>query len=61
MYIENLKEALQMNVTHMLYEYSCDLDFIRVLIEKGRTESALEEIEKLQKQVENDYITSLAQ
>ncbi len=50
-----------MNITHIFYEYSCDLDLIKALVEKGRIKSALKEIEKLQKQIENDYITSLAQ
>lgn len=50
-----------MNVTHMLYEYSCDVSFIRSLIEQGRFDSALAELEKLTKQIDNDYITSLAQ
>jgi len=49
-----------MNTTHILYEYSCDVSFIKSLIESGRTETALEELNKLQKQIENDYITALA-
>ena len=49
-----------MNITHILYEYSCDVSFIKSLIESGRTETALRELDKLQRQIENDYITSLA-
>lgn len=50
-----------MNITHMLYEYSCDIDFIKSLVEKNRIESALKELDKLQQRIENDYVTSLAQ
>ena len=49
-----------MNTTHILYEYSCDVNFIKSLVELGRTEAAIKELDKLQKQIENDYITSLA-
>ena len=49
-----------MNITHILYEYSCDVSFIKSLVERGRIETAIEELNKLQKQIENDYITSLA-
>lgn len=50
-----------MNITHILYEYSNYVSFIKALVEKGRNESALEELNKLQRQIENDYITSLVQ
>lgn len=49
-----------MNTIHILYEYSCNVSFIRSLVEAGRTEAALKELDKLQKQIENDYITALA-
>lgn len=50
-----------MNITHILYEYSAELSFIRALVEKGRIDSALVELDKLDKLIENDYITALAQ
>lgn len=50
-----------MNTTHILYEYSCDVSFIKSLLEKNRIETALEELNKLQQRIESDYITSLAQ
>lgn len=50
-----------MNITHILYEYSCDVNYIKALVEQNHLESALRELEKLQKQIENDYITALAQ
>ena len=49
-----------MNVTHMLYEYEATVSFIKSLVERGCNEAALEELEKLGKQMEQDYITSLA-
>lgn len=49
-----------MNITHILYEYEATLSYIQSLVERGRIESALGEITKLRKELENDYITSLA-
>lgn len=50
-----------MNVTHMLYEYSAVVDYIRALLEHNRVDSAICELDKLGKEIMNDYITSLAE